>query len=237
MAIEHQDYNRIADTMLNLGDGGALKVCVTLNYLNLQKFKVNYHKESQTNAGFNINRNFQYFYSIEKKSESEWASIMIRSQDLTLFKRKLRECIKWFDENKTFSVKDNKLIVYPTKRLYLNGLAANKWISFEPVVIQFDESSSVSPGVRLTLGDDSVYIDVDVSRFYALTELIETTPLYVVAQNMVNYLGRPEFGTNLFVLDVYEDKETQPKQSTVNKAVNGRKIKKSKSFFDVEEEE
>lgn len=237
MSINYEDYNKISDVMLNLGDHGCLKCVVSLNYLNLSKFKVNFHREVQNNTGFSINRNFQYFYSIEKKTDDVWGNVMIRAQDLILLKRKLAECLKWFDENKTFCIKDNKLIIYPTKRIFLQGLAGNKWLGFEPVVIQYDDSSPVAPGVRITLGDDSIYLDVDVSKFYALVELLETTPLYVVAQNMVNYLGRPDFGTNLYVMDVYEDKETAPKQSTISKAVNGRQIKKNKSFFDLEGDE
>lgn len=234
MAITFEDYNKLSDVMLNLGDKGVVKICVTLNYITLEKRKQNFHREVQSNSGFSMARNFQYYATIEKMG-SDYSGVMIRTQDVLLLIRKLKEVEKWFVESKTFVIKNKKLITLPTKSIVLDGLAANKKIWFDPIVVQFDESSPVSPGIRLTLNESDIYIDMEANKFFSLLYTFETTPLFIAAQGLVNYLGRPEFGTNLYVMDAFTDKiQPSPKQSTISSAVT-RKIKKNKSFFDLDE--
>ena len=78
----------------------------------------------------------------------------------------------------------------------ISGLANNKYITIEPIVYQFDEASPQSPGVRITLGGPT-FVDMDVDSFFGLYYSIQNVNMFQCAQNMVNYLGRPEFGTNL----------------------------------------
>lgn len=234
MAITVEDYNKLSDVMLNLGDKGVVKICVTLNYLTFDKRKQNFHKEIQSNSGFSMSRSFQYYNTIEKLG-SEYSGVMIRMQDIILLVRRLEQACLWFEDGKTFAIKNKQLVVFPSKTIVLDGLAANKKIWFDPVVVQFDESSPVSPGVRLTLNEPDIYIDMDASKFYALLYLFKSTPMFISAQNLVNYLGRPEFGTNLYVMDAFNEiKNPAPKQSTISSAVT-RKIKKNKSFFEVDD--
>lgn len=235
--ISHDDYNKVSDVMLTLGDRGVMKMNVTLNYLAYEGKKVNYHSEVQSNQGFKINRKFQYYISFERTGPDRSLGVMIRTQDMILLQRKLNECMNWFEDKNQFMYKNNKLICLAgTKPVILDGLAANKYLQFEPIVVQFDESSAVSPGVRITLGDPEVYIDIEVSKFYSMKYLIDTTNLYIAAQGLLSYLGRPEFGTNLYIMDAYDKKnqEQQPKQSTIKGPIS-RTLRKNKSFFEVDE--
>lgn len=225
--MEFRDYNKITDTVVQLGKA-ALKVNVVLSNLGINKDR-SFHSEVQSNNGIKINRQFQYFLSLEKMGD-DYCGVMIRPQDMLMLQEKLKYIdLEWIKSNKVFKFKDGNLIVIKTKSEYIPGLAGDRYLQFDPVIYQFDESSPVSPGIRITLGDPEQFIDIDVDKFYALLYSVSTIQLFTVAQNMVNYLGRPEFGTNLFVMDDYtSNREKMPKAHTVSR----NKRTGTKSFFD-----
>lgn len=227
--MEFRDYNKITDTVVQLGKA-ALKMNVVLSNLGINKDQ-SFHSEVQNSNGIKINRKFQYFLSIEKSGD-DYCGVMIRPQDMLMLQEKLNQIDhEWIRDGKIFKVKENKLIVLKTEPLYVLGLAADKYLQFDPVIYQFDESSPVSPGIRITLGDPEQFVDIDVDRFYALLYSISTIQMFSVAQNMVNYLGRPEFGTNMYIMDDYTvSREKMPKHHTVSR--NKRSVTNSKSAFD-----
>ena len=44
---------------------------------------------------------------------------------------------------------------------------------------------------------DTSFIDITIDNFYGMKYLFETIDMFTLASNMVSYLGRPEFGTNM----------------------------------------
>lgn len=228
--MEFRDYNKITDTVIQLGPRAALKVNVVLSNLGINKDR-SFHSEVETVSGIKINRQFNYFLTIEKSCDEYYASIMIRPQDMILLQERLNQIEhEWLRDSKVFAIKNKKLVVLKTQPVIVPGLAADKYLQFDPIICQFDESSPLSMGVRITLGDPDQFIDIDTDRFYALLYSVSTLPLFQVAQNMVNYLGRPEFGTNLFIMEEYTVKhEKLPKAHTVSS--NKRKKTDSKSVF------
>lgn len=83
----------------------------------------------------------------------------------------------------------------------------------------------------MTLGNPEVYTDISIQNFYAFYYTIDTFNMYQAAQLMVNYLGRPELGFNLSVID---DKYTDEKHSG---GVSGKNrqigvFDNKRSFFD-----
>ena len=228
--MEFRDYNRITDTVIQLGPRAALKVNVVLSNLGINKDR-SFHSEVETVSGIKINRKFDYFLTIEKSCDDYYASVMIRPQDMILLQERLNQIEhEWFRDSKAFAIKNKSLIVLKTQPIVVPGLAADKYLQFDPIIFQFDESSPTSMGIRITLGDPNRFVDIDTDRFYALLYSISTLPLFQVAQNMVNYLGRPEFGTNLFIMEEYTVKhEKLPKARTVSS--NKRKKTDSTSAF------
>lgn len=228
--MEFRDYNKITDTVIQLGQGAALKMNVVLSNLGINKDR-SYHTEVQSSVGIKINRQFSYFLTIDRSCEDYYESVMIRPQDMILLQERMNQIdCEWLRSKKVFTIKDGNLVVLKTQPILLDGLAADKYLQFDPIVYQFDESSSVAPGIRITLGDPNHFIDMDVDRFYALLYSITTFQMFPAAQNMVNYLGRPEFGTNLFVMEEYAaNREKLPKAHTVSN--NKRRKTDSKSVF------
>lgn len=235
-AIEHEDYNKLSETIVRFNGESTVKANVQLTKL-INNEKASYHREVQTDRGIKMHREFNYFYTFEKGYGNEFTSIMVRNNDMILLNRILDKTLNWFEDNKHFMIKNKKLILVPTKPLLVTGLVNNKYLQFEPIVFQFDESSPVSPGVRITLGDPEIFIDVDVDTYYGFVYNMRPN-MYVVCQNLVNYLGRPEFGTNLYIMSAYnrpvpkEDELINPKK----RRLVSNTEKKSRSFFEVDDD-
>lgn len=231
--IEHSDFNKLADVVYRLSSNVTIKANVELVKVGIDGTKKSFHREVQTSNGIKMTREFVYYYTFERAGD-DYVSIMIRVSDMILFQRRLNDMLKWFEDGKTFVVKNKKLVLLPTKSLVIPGLAANKYIQFDPIVYQFDESSPVSPGVRITLGDPDNYVDIDVDKVYGMKYALEAN-MFLVSQNIVNYLGRPDFGTNLYIMDAYN--RSVPKEDEIVNPKKRRLIsnteKKSRSFFDV----
>ena len=228
--MEFRDYNKITDTIVPLGSKAALKMNVILSNLGVNKDR-SFHNEIKSDLGIKINRNFSYFLTIEKKDD-EFSSVMIRPQDMVLLKEKINYIDQeWFRSGKAFMIKQKKLICIKTNPIVIQGLATGKYLQFDPIVYQNDETASVSMGLRITLGDPNQFIDIDLDKFYAFLYSINSISMFQVAQTMVNYLGRPEFGTNMYVMDYTINKEPTekfPKHSTVKTGTRTGK----KSFFE-----
>lgn len=231
--IEHSDFNKLADIIYRLSSTVTIKANVELVRIGIDGMKKSYHREVQTSAGIKMTREFIYYYTLERAGD-DYISIMIRASDMILFQRRLNDVLKWFEDGNTFVVKNKKLVLLPTKPLIVPGLAANKYIQFDPIVYQFDETSAVSPGVRITLGDPNEYVDIDVDKVYGMKYALEAN-MFLVSQNIVNYLGRPDFGTNLYIMDAYN--RSIPKEDEIVNSKKRRLVsnteKKNRSFFDV----
>lgn len=238
------DYNKISDVMLHLTSDTTFKVNVAIKWIGPDKTKRSFHREVQTNNGIKITRDFSYYYTIEKSGDN-FDSIMIRVQDMILLRRLANKALEWFDGNNVFMIKDKKLIAMPEKPIVLSGLAGNKILRFDPIVYQYDESSPVAPGVRLSIGSLDVFTDIDVNKFFGFVYLLEND-MFARAQNLIQYLGRPEFGTNLYMMEAFSNnpnntnplykKPAESSITTKRRISNIDRIKPTKSFFDVGDE-
>mgnify|MGYP003470099290 CR=1 FL=1 len=204
--IAYQDYEKISDICMWLSKEYVLKFNVELNK-HTNNNKENFHKEIgySMNGDFrvNINRSFNYYLSIESvKRSSEGLKLQLRIgvEHIYFLKFKLHEVIKYFtsEEYKSLFVKkDNKIIMTSKVPSVIVNIAFNNYIEFEPVVATFDENNQ-SIGIRLFLGSDGVSFFMDVNTLLSFSYFIDTFNMYQSAQLMLNYLGRPENGTNYF---------------------------------------
>lgn len=231
--IDYIEYDKISDDLLFLGNNTILRFYVKLSKRGEDGTRYHFHKEYSYNSNYtnihrvaSIKRSFEYYLSIDKIDSSE-NNIMIRVQDILLFRMKLNEIVSWFND-KTFAIKKDRLIVLEKKSVEIPGLAFGKYIKFEPIVIDWE--STQYQGIRITLSDENVFTDISIDKFYGLVYTINEINMYQSAQILLNYLGRPEFGTNLYEFENGGSFETIEPDT---KAVTGRKIPvKNKSFFD-----
>ena len=150
---------------------------------------------------------------------------------MILFKMNLEQVSKWFSDN-TFGTKGREVFLRNRKEsIVLPGLAQQRYIQFDPVVVVWENTGDQTPGVRVTLGDPSIYADISVDKLFALLYTISGFNMYQSAQLLVNYLGRPNFGLNLYEIEdnIYlREQEGKIENAKANRTIPNQK----KSFFD-----
>ena len=236
--ILFDDYDKISDDVLYLGS----KTYLRMNVLLSNKFdkdnvprRESFHKEFRYDSKYSnrklitIRRSFSYHLSIDKTDSR--VSINIRPQDIILLRSKLKMVSSWFDDG-TFGSKNNQLIVYKQRQpIVIQGLLFNNYIQFDPVAIIWEQTGSQEPGVRMTLSDPNEFIDIPVDKFFGLMYVIQTINMYESAQLLINYIQRPEYGTNMYEFEESNFLRDQPERDMVG--VDNRQIPtQKKSFFD-----
>lgn len=221
--IIHNDYEKITDKIMYLSAEYILKFTVELNR-KTKHGKENYHKEFGYNVDneyrVNILRDINSYLSIESLTRADANKIQVRIgiKDIYFFKSKLQQAVQWFinDQYKNLFVKKDDRIIIPTKvDSIIAHVSFGQYIEFEPTTIFFNNEQLI--GVRVYLSSDSISFFMDVNTLLSLNYFIETFNMYQSAQILLNYLGRPENGTN------YTD------FNSFNKAINRQT---SGGFFD-----
>lgn len=242
-AFDYIDYEKISDDLMFIGNSTILRLNVVLAKPDSRdQTRRHFHKEyaystskySDKDVVVTMRRSFEYYLSIDKLDAREY-STMIRIQDIMLVRMKIHEVLNWFT-SEVFGMKNNQLYIFKhPEPAVVSGLVENKSIIFEPVVITWDDGSQ-EQGVRMTLTDSNMYIDIPIGKFYGFAYIIDSINMFESAQLLVNYLGRPELGTNLceFEQNAYLN-DTKLPQKEVDIVAKERQIQskeRKKSFFD-----
>lgn len=237
------DYDKLSDDLFYLGSGIVLRLNVVLAKKKEDGSRNYFHKEYlygskyiDKNKVITMRRNFDYYLTIDKYCMYE-QTVIIRIQNMILMKMKLKEVSKWFSDGETFILKKGKLVIQKKpKPIIVSGLSMHKSLRFEPIVIDWENSGQQQPGVRMVLNESDIYTDISIDNFYGFLYLIDTLNLYESAQLMINYLGRPSFGSNLTEFDNGNDFSLLEEQIEPNSVIakDGRKPKnlRNQSFFD-----
>ena len=238
--IEYIDYDKLSDDVFYLGSKLYLRMNVSLSDKAEPNQRYHFHREFAYSSAYapngrfiSIKRSFSYYLSLDR-ADVPLGGIMIRPQDMIVLKAKLEEVSKWFSDN-IFAIKGKTLIVKNKKKpIIVDGLANQKYLQFDPVVIVWENTGEQTPGVRITLGDPSIFADISVDKFFGLLYTISTFNMYQSAQLLLNYLGRPRYGFNLFESENNNFLSDQDKDDKLMNAKDNRQIKgnRPKSFFD-----
>lgn len=231
--IEYCDYDKISDDILYLGSKLYLRMNVSLSNKD-GNMRYHFHKEynydseyaNDNNGLVSVRRSFNYYLTFDKIDEKK--SIMIRPQDMIILQNKLSKVQEWFS-NGTFGVVDGDIAILKKRRpIVVNGLVQNQYLEFEPMIIVYEDPLVKVQGVQITLGDPLIYASVNVDNFFGMVYTLSNFRMFESAQQMINYLGRPDFGTNISHIQsnrVYN----QPKQAAKKKKSNAPT--KNVSFF------
>ena len=204
--IAHKNYEKITDDLMWLSKNWMLKFTVILNRYTDKYGKQNYHKEvgyynKDGEYCININRSFDYYVTIDSVGLQDKESVAIRQTDLYLFKFKLGQVAEWFtghDNQGLFAKKDGQIIMpRSVNPIRISDLAFNSYIEFEPSIMTLN-SGEQFVGIRMYINSDVNSVFMEISRFLAFKDFINTFNMYESAQLMLNYLQRPEYGTNIY---------------------------------------
>ena len=156
-----------------------------------------------------IKRSFDYFLSIENQQKDINGNklfIRIGAQEYFALKNGLEQVISWFNDSRyknLFVTDRGKLIMtspIPTYRI--DNLPMQKYIEFTPTIIDKGMANDDKiPGIMIEFGDSSSVVNITLDKLMGWYYIISCFNMYQAALSMVNYLERPEFGTNRFIME------------------------------------
>lgn len=234
--IDRSKYEKITDDIMIIANRVVLRMNVSLSYYNQENKRYNFHREveyysQKANKNLiNIKRNFDYYLTIEHTINKDYIRIGLR--DILKLRYALDESYKFFIDPKyknLYAKKDGELILYMKTDPIIITVSMDKYLRFEPCVYT-DFRGEAQRGLRMFLSSTQSYCDISISNLEAFKYIIDTINLYESAQLMINYIERPDFGTNLYTFNT----EPNDEASADFEGKEGRKIKldKNLSFFD-----
>jgi len=234
--IKYGSYNKVEDTIYYLGSNAVLKMNVSL-YTNSEKYgrrsyyqELQYYNEKVGEKVINIKRNFDFFASIEnlKPINGKKEYIMLHQHDIFLLRRTLNQLFKMFNEEfDNMFVKRNGIVTIRNKikPIEVSGLALGKYLVFSPDISEFANGDRVAC-VRMNLASPHNAVLLTESKLCGFLECVNNMDMFGYAQNILNFHGRPAYGTNMYDMSSKQDIEDKVI------AKPGRKIQtKAKSYF------
>lgn len=204
--IKVTDYNKLSDTVMQLGNNCQLKFNVLLSLGNknnggMQSFHSEYsfYDSRYGSDRYYIYRTFKYYLSIELSGEIR-ESVNIGINEMTLFKMMVNSALEWFTNSEysdLYATKNNRLVL--TKAIEPKHITVSYkgYIEMEPMVYVYP-TGETDFGVRIYLNSDTIYTEIPLSTFLGLHYIINSIDMYQCAIGLLNYLQRPELGTNLY---------------------------------------
>lgn len=240
--ISNKDYEKISDVVYGNGRF-IIKLNVKLNSYSDSKGRINYHKEvgyfydKANQVVYNMTRTFEYYLTIE---DYRGAYVMIGINNYLGLLSMLDDIFRWFVD-KTFNglfgrKEDGELIVNrAVTPIKIEYLPMGKWLEAIPKAIAFP-NGDYATGVRLYLSSYDNYVDITFEEFQGILYILKNLNMFQSAQNMINYLQRPAYGTNLYSMQNIKDTgsiDDRIDQDQQVRGVEGRKVPtKNTSFFD-----
>jgi hypothetical protein len=216
VSIVHNKYRRITDVVLRLDYPLVLKFSVDLFRIRPANNgtggveKPNYYAEYEYSSDgerkITVMRMFGYFLEIApSKSKSSSGrnsnnlSAIITPDVLYYVKRRITEVLnKWFigdSANETFGMRNGNYVVRSSIDPIKVATAYNTYIEFEPCIGQ-DRRGEQILGVRMYINSDDNSYFVSAGNLFMLYDFLSTFNMYIAAQNMLSYMGKPRYGTN-----------------------------------------
>lgn len=236
--INREKYEKISDTVMIIANRVILKMNVALSYYtnentNRQIFhqEVEYYSKKTNSNLINIKRNFDYYLSIEHIITKDYIRIGI--SDIVKLKYALEASYRFFTapEYKNLYVKkDNELILYQNPDpILITDLSMGNYLQFEPSIFT-NYRGEPERGLRMYLSSQESYCDISIPRLEGFLYVISTINLFESAQIMLNYIERPEFGTNLYICN---SSEVYTEENANFSGKDGRELpSKNLSYFD-----
>lgn len=209
--ILFDDYDQIQDDIFRYAN---LSVRFTVrlynNYGNGQQSKrESYYNEFRRSTSRNldqsdpatmIKRKMDYFASISignGNSNVKGGYAHIMQKHMIPLNFIIQNLVQFIMNNSGWIEKDGKVALkgkINPQIMPLNDYCS-QWISFEPIV-HINTEERYSRGVRVTINDESTYVDFDYYGFMGFAYAIANLNMYDAAQNILTYYGRPDPGTN-----------------------------------------
>jgi len=220
--LVYSSYEKMTDDLYWLSSNLLLRFNVILAYYDKETGKRSgFHKEfkypsNKTTYNYlkTIRRNFDYYLSLEtyyRRNGEDRIFIPIKVQDIISIRMGLQVVFSWFNDKQyegLYVTKNGKLIMTaPTPSYIISQLPGGTYIEFKPIIIERQTGvDDKEPGVYMGLSD-SFGIRLTLNRFMGFKYIIDSINMYESAQLMLNYLGRPEFGSFMYSFTSEDSRE------------------------------
>ena len=205
-AIHFTDYDKISDILMYFNKDITLKFNVSLSYTNKNNKRIPFHSEysysSSKGDGYlaqSVKRQITCYFSIDDSKNFD-NNIIIRVQDIIFLRTLLiNNVLPWimgsrriygFDD-------DDKLIIKGTFNQADFPLNDQKFISFIPIVIDYNDNTS-KEGIRMIINHRDNIIDMDINKFMEFYYFITDMDMYSVASSMLCYIKSAPYGENTY---------------------------------------
>ena len=162
------------------------------------------YKDKEGSDVYSIHRSFDFYLSIENTTRLETTGykefIRIGLTEIDNFRLEFANVFRWIHDPDLFVTDSNgKLYLNKNEKpIFIGGLPPkNKFIAIEPAV---GDSDSGFKAMKIVLNSQSNVVMMPLSKFMGFYHVLMNINLYNAAQNIVNYFGRPSFGSNLYTI-------------------------------------
>ena len=189
------NYEKIIDTLMYLGDGVSLDFVVTLAWKNKKDERQMYYSEFEYSAvqKYNdpklrvktIKRTIKSFLSFSIKKSG--IRIQIPRSLRSAFEEILLKADKWYttERPKVFSYDGKKMEILNNRQVKI-PLPDGYGIMMEPIVLL--SNGLYNMGCRLYLNDSSIFVDITVEQFKELLDIVTHIDYYTAAVAVLNSL-------------------------------------------------
>lgn len=236
--IDRNSLDKFTDDIMIIANRVVLRMNVGLAYFTNDNRRLPFHREvefysQKANKNLiNIKRHFDYYLTIEHITNKDY--IRIGVSEIMKLQYALEESYKFFTDpkyDKLYVKKDGELIMYMrVNPIIITGLPQDKYLQFEPSIFM-NFRGEPERGLRMYLSSQESYCDISLRNLEGFIYIIKNINLFQSAQTMLNYIERPEFGTNLFTFNTEPDSE----ENANFQGKDGRQVlgnKPNMSYFD-----
>ena len=227
MNYNFNDYEKIQDTLLYLGNTFVLKFNVSLASKDKHGNRKFYYSEYQYQSRYpdygnvvSIKRQFKFYMTIEEVMNYQ-NSVLITIGDMPMLRGTLTAAARWIQGSSVFGLNpDGQLRILEDARTMMN-LGQNSGLLFEPVIIPMPDGTSAK-GIRMSINDEKNYVDMEARNFMAFYEIIRSIDMYNAACSIVSSLPMIHDDAAVNRSDI--DAQTQEYRQNISK--------RGTSFFD-----
>ena len=203
--LSHINYEKIVDRLMFVSGDWVLEFVTLLSSCNDKRGREMYHSEtmySKGNANYcNIKRAIDCYFLlkyVKRVDDGMPPSAMIRPCNMYPLRYALNEIEKWFTQDVSKAFKKDQEIIRPNntvnRKIVLNSKSYLEWI---PEVCIYGNGHRAI-GCRVFVNSDYTSVFMTTEKFFEFKYIMDTFQMNQAAMLAINYLGRPEFGTNLY---------------------------------------
>ena len=237
-SIPSLDYDKISDDICYLGNKIYLRFNVILAKKSKEGQRIFFQKDFKYPSKYTdydkvitMRRNFDYYLTFDKLDDFT-SSTMITAKDIILLRMKTKEIISWFTSG-VFQIKDGDIkIIRKPQPVIIDTLPGGKSIIFEPTIYVDPTTELQQMGVRLTIGNNSAYVDINIDKFYEIYYHIHSINMYECAVGLLNFIGRNQTADTYREFENFNSILIEEQEEPEVKIKDRQPVNTRRSFFD-----